>query len=213
MTPAKPAQLSWDRTTPCIAFEGWRAIAAGPLAEVAVKVKTVIDRGPRGPVLVFDDSTSEQIEIDFTGTPQQVASRLPEKPAETTEGAAPAAIRGRGRPKLGVIAREVTLLPRHWDWLTQQPGGASVALRKLVEEARRTSAPRDQLRVAQESAYRFLSAIAGNLPNYEETLRALFAGKSKPFTALIKAWPDDIQKHAIRLARRSFGPQLGVAPQ
>jgi hypothetical protein len=101
---------------------------------------------------------------------------------------------------LGVVAKEVTLLPRHWDWLNLQPGGASVALRKLVEEARRTSGHHDRVRAAQESAYRFMSAVAGNLSGFEEAARALFAYDRRRFSQMIAAWPDDVRDYAVRLA-------------
>ena len=105
-----------------------------------------------------------------------------------------------GRPKLGVVAREVTLLPRHWEWLNSQPGGASVALRKLVEEARRANSGKDRLRRAQEAAYRFMSTMAGNEPGFEEAARALFAGRQEPFEALVRGWPKDVREHAKKLA-------------
>ena len=108
--------------------------------------------------------------------------------------------RGRGRPKLGVVAREVTLLPRHWQWLNAQPGGASVALRKLVDAARREHAAGDLRRAAQERAYRFLSAMGGDRPGFEEATRALFARDSAAFEARIAAWPDDVREHATMLA-------------
>lgn len=110
-----------------------------------------------------------------------------------------------GRPKLGVTAREVTLLPRHWEWLAAQPGGASVALRKLVKEAGRANEAKDRIKKAQASAYRFMSAVAGNLPGYEETMRALFAGQPEQFGALTEAWPVDVRDHAHRLVLRAFG--------
>ena len=77
-----------------------------------------------------------------------------------------------------MVAREVTLLPRHWEWLAQQSGGASVALRRLVDQARRGTEDKDRIRRAQEAAYRFMSAMAGNRPNFEDAIRALFAGDS-----------------------------------
>ena len=168
-----------------IAFEGGKRIAAGDLAEVAAKVKEVADRGDHAPLLIFDDVTSELVEINFR-EPLQPAPRPP------------------GRPKLGVVAREVTLLPRHWDWLNSQPGGASVALRKLVEVARRTNAPADRRRQAQESAYRFMSAMAGNAPGFEEAIRALFAGKPDRFEQMTEAWPPDVRDHARKLAAGAF---------
>jgi hypothetical protein len=112
--------------------------------------------------------------------------------------------RSPGRPRLGVVAREVTLLPRHWEWLNRQPGGASVALRKLVDEARKTHGGRDQVRQAQEVTYQFLLAIGGDLPGFEEALRALFAGRQAQFAELLSAWPADMRDHALRLAGPAF---------
>ncbi len=112
--------------------------------------------------------------------------------------------RGRGRPKLGVVAREVTLLPRHWDWLGSQPGGASVALRRLVEAARRANQATDTKRQAQESAYRFITALAGDLPDYEEAVRMLFAQNRAGFDMASAAWPADVRNHARKLAAVVF---------
>jgi hypothetical protein len=180
----------------CTAFEGSRRIASGDLAQVALRTKEVIDRGGQAPVLIFDDATSELIEVDFRGTPEDVLKRLPPAATPQIEDATP---RHPGRPKLGVVAREVTLLPRHWDWLNGQPGGSSVALRKLVEEARKANAPRDRIRQAQEAAYRFLSAMAGNEPGFEEATRALFAGNRDRFGEWVEPWPADIRDHAKKL--------------
>jgi uncharacterized protein len=204
----------------CTAFDGHRRIASGSLPDVALATKKVVDRGPRGAVLIFDDLTSEQIEIDFRGSESDVLRRLKPivaartRPDETEDAsqetpAAPAA-RGPGRPKLGVVAREVTLLPRHWDWLATQPGGASVALRKLVEVARRNGRMRDRLRLAQESAYRFASAMAGNLVGFEEAMRALFAADKSRFTSYAANWPRDIARHATMLAERVFNAAAPV---
>jgi hypothetical protein len=152
---------------------------------------------------VFDDATGRPIDIDTRGTTDEIITRLLPIPAEDEEASEP---RGRGRPKLGVIAREITLLPRHWDWLNSQPGGASVALRKLVEEARRASGDRDRIRYAQEAAYHFMSAIAGNLPGFEEAARALFAYDRRRFGELIAAWPEDVRDHVIKLAFADLDP-------
>jgi hypothetical protein len=186
----------------CTAFEGSRRIGSGELGQVALKVKKVVDRGPRGPVLVFDDVTSEQIELDLRGTAADVSGRLtPPAPAP-----APEEPRGPGRPKLGVIGREVTLLPRHWEWLLGQPGGASVTLRRLVEEARRANADKDRLRQAQEATYRFMSVMAGDAPGFEEATRALFAGKRDRFDELVAAWPADVRDHTRKLAATAMKP-------
>lgn len=210
----------------CTAFEGSRRIASGELAAVAATVKAVLDRGEQAPVLIFDDETSRPVEVDFRGSVEDVLRRIgepsapaaaigsgsgaaPGDAAAATPGSGPEAPaadtpRGPGRPKLGVVAREVTLLPRHWDWLNGQPGGASVALRKLVEEARRANEGKDRLRRAQENAYRFMSAMAGNEPGFEEATRALFAGDRARFDEETKAWPEDVREHARKVAATAF---------
>jgi hypothetical protein len=100
-------------------------------------------------------------------------------------------------------------LPRHWDWLGLQPGGASVALRKLVEEAGRASGDRDRVRAAQDAAYRFMAAIAGNLPGFEEATRALFAYDRRRFCDLIASWPEDVRDYAVELAFADQDPSAG----
>jgi len=189
-----------------IAFAGDHRLAFGPLREVAVAVKYAVSRDASLTPLIFEAETSRPVEIDLRGTATDVATRLPgdEDTGATVAPEAPAP-RGPGRPKLGVVAREVTLLPRHWDWLAAQPGGASVAIRKLVEDARKATGTRDRMRQAQEAAYRFMAVMAGNKPNYEDALRALYAGDAARFTALIAAWPEDIRDHSARLAMVAFG--------
>lgn len=190
--------MNETNTRVCSAFDGDSLIASGELAHVAEKAKQVLDRNDKAAILIFDDSTGEVIEVDFRGTADDVLQRLRKNdPSPEQESPAP---RGPGRPKLGVVAREVTLLPRHWDWLNSQPGGASVALRKLVEEARRVNGDRDQIRRSQESAYRFMSAMAGNQPGFEEATRALFAGDRENFEQHIASWPTDVRNHARKLA-------------
>jgi uncharacterized protein len=181
----------------CTAFADSRRIASGSVADVALQAKPAVDRGET--VFVFDDTTAQPIEIDFRGSAADLRRRLAQRdglePAPT-----PDTPRGPGRPKLGVVAREVTLLPRHWEWLGHQPGGASVALRKLVEEARRATGDKDRARHARETAYRFMSAMAGNFPHFEEATRALFAGKGSRFAAMVGPWPADIRDHVLKLA-------------
>lgn len=175
------------------AFIGSRRLAAGSLDQVALAAKKAIDRGAQQPVLIYNDSTGRAIDIDTRGGDTEVLARL-------AQPAPPARPRGRGRPKLGVIAREITLLPRHWQWLGTQPGGASVAIRKLVEIARRANHDTDQVRQRQEAAYHFMSAMAGNLANFEEASRALFANDRERFSKLIESWPSDVRDHAVKLA-------------
>jgi hypothetical protein len=191
------------------AFLGPNWLASGPLAEVALAVMKASTIAAAPPIIIFDDASGRPIDLDLRGTEREIVARLPQPapPAETAadESAAPEP-RGRGRPKLGVVAREVTLLPRHWDWLATQPGGASVALRKLVEEARRSSGDRDRSRAARDAAYHFMSTMAGNLPGFEEASRALFADDRRRFAGLIAGWPDDVRDHVVKLA---FGDRAG----
>ena len=180
--------------TRCTAFVGSRRIASGDLGEVALAIREALADGADAPVLVFDEATSHPIEFDLRGRPDEVVRRLADRaPAEPPR-------RGPGRPRLGVVSREVTLLPRHWDWLGDQPGGASVALRKLVDEARRTNEAKDQIRRAQEAAYRFMSAMAGDAPGFEEAARALFAADAVRFALQTEPWPVDVRDHARTLA-------------
>jgi len=184
------------------AFEGHRRLASGPFGVVALAVRRAMDGQPSGPVLVFDNATGRTIDIDTRGSDADIVARFsPEggRADAADQEDTPDAPRGRGRPKLGVVAREVTLLPRHWDWLAQQPGGASVALRKLVEEARRANAHGDNRRVARERAYHFMSAIAGDLPGFEEASRALFADDRQRMDELIAGWPEDVRGHVVWL--------------
>lgn len=176
-----------------IAFDGHRCLLSGRLDETALALKRAEENGASGPLLIFDPAGSV-VDVDLRGTNEEIAKRL--SPSVAAEP------RTRGRPKLGVVAREVTLLPRHWEWLATQPGGASVALRKLVETARRSSGDADRQRVAREAAYRFLSAIAGDFQHFEEAARALFAGDESRFTEIIAEWPEDVRDHAILLAFR-----------
>jgi hypothetical protein len=195
------------------AFEGMRRIMSGDLAEVVLATKSVLDGAGIEPVSIFDDVTGEPIEVDYRGTAEEVvrrarASTIGEVAGETVESEAP---RGPGRPKLGVVAREVTLLPRHWEWLNSQPGGASVALRKLVEEARRVNHDKDRVRQARDAAYRFMTIMAGNEPGFEEAIRALFAGDGGRFGVCVQAWPADVRDHARALAAKAFGSAVAEA--
>jgi len=199
--------LNNSNVSSCTAFNYKTRIASGDLRHVALKSKEVLDNDQNARVLIFDDITSEVIEIDFRGTPEQLAKRL-EAAAGATDHNEPASIdsvaRRPGRPKLGVVAREVTLLPRHWEWLARQPSGASVALRKLVEHAIKANRDKDSVRRAQNAAYRFMSTMAGNEPAFEEAIRALFSQQSERFLGLIEVWPADVREHAKRLAVPAF---------
>jgi uncharacterized protein len=166
------------------AFDGAHRLASGALPDIALAVKRAQEGGAEGPLLIFDDGTGRSRDVDTRGSDAEVMARLIP----------------RGRPRLGVVAREVTLLPRHWEWLATQPGGASVALRKLVEAARRDVTGSDERRQAQERAYHFMVAMAGDRRGFEDATRALFANDATRFAALIAAWPRDVREHALKLA-------------
>ncbi len=162
------------------AFSGEDVLASGSAPQIARAIAQ-LPAAARGPdLLVFDNETGRQTDIDL---------RL----AAANDSEAP---RGPGRPRLGVVSREVTLLPRHWDWLASRPEGASAALRRLVDEARKV----DDGRIGQEAAYAFLTAIAGNRPAYEEAIRALFAGDRAGLERHMAAWPAAIRDYALMLA-------------
>jgi uncharacterized protein len=187
------------------AFAGDRLIATGQLESVVLSTKNALDAGLAATVLVFEDSTGAQLDFDWRGSADDVRDRLVSHPhfAPTADAAAPRS--GPGRPRLGVVGREVSLLPRHWSWLAEQPGGASAALRRLVDEARKRAPEQQEARRARDAASRFLWAIGGDLPGFEEASRALFAGDRERLSRLIAAWPADVRDHLLRLLARADG--------
>lgn len=182
------------------AFVGAARLATGDLETVALAAHAVQDRQTEMPI-VFEDATGSVVDLDLRGSPQDVAKRLQaSEPDAPIEGPRP-----RGRPKLGVTSREVTLLPKHWTWLQQQSGGASATLRRLVEQAQQDNAEADERRSAQTATYKVMYALGGHLAGYENALRALYAGDAQRFETLIKGWPADISSYVRKLAERSFG--------
>jgi uncharacterized protein len=205
-----------DTQTPCTAFEGSRCIATGALLDVALVAKSALDAAAQNPlaaaVLIFNDATSEVVELDWRGSLDEFQARLvllvrllpavsglPTQKANTVDNELPTAAKGPGRPKLGVVPREVTLLPRHWEWLANQTGGASVALRKLVEVARKDSELKDRVRLASAVSYKFMSTMAGHEAGFEEASRALFAQDREAFQHITQNWPTDVNAHLQKL--------------
>lgn len=180
------------------AFSDFKWVASGPRVDVLSTLRG-IDFSPDQSVRVFDNATGDCIDFDLR------PDAPPENASLRAEAEAPA-IRPVGRPKLGVVAREVTLLPRHWDWLNRQPGGASVSLRRLVDESRKANEGRDTTRASREAAYRFMSNMASHLAGFEEAARALFAGNRKRFETLVQPWPDDVRVYLSNLATASWSP-------
>jgi uncharacterized protein len=181
----------------CTAFDSARRIASGSYLEVALALGDYARKHADVCVLAFDNASGKQIDFDLSGSNAEIVVRL----AKRFPGVEAGTQRAPGRPKLGVTAREVTLLPRHWEWLAGQPGGASVTLRKLVDDARRAGpSATAHLRKLHERAYHFMSAIAGNFANFEEASRALFANNIAELKQLISGWPSDIQDHLVDLS-------------
>jgi hypothetical protein len=180
-----------------IAFSASRCIAQGELAYVTQEAKAYMATHPTAQILAFDAESSEPIELDLR---TNISVFLEEEPT-----------RRPGRPKLGVVPREVTLLARHWDWLNDQPSGASAAIRRLVEQASKD--PIHARKAAQAAAYKFLAAMLGNAPNFEEATRALFANNKAAFQSLSDPWPQDLRDHARTLAAKAFIPPNANAPE
>ncbi len=186
-------------TSSLTAFAGFRKIASGPRIAVLRQLRA-LPQTPEVLVRVFEDLTGTRVDFDLR--PEAADQPGPAAPAEESEATPPP--RSVGRPRLGVVAREVTLLPRHWEWLSKQQGGASVALRKLVEDARRGSEGRDAMRASREAAYRFMTEMGGDLAGFEEASRALFADDKARFESLVAPWPEDLKHYLDGLAASSW---------
>jgi hypothetical protein len=209
-----------------VGFTGEKLAVEGDLLAVVARAKDGYDQDEVPALLVFDDQTGQQIDFDLRGTREQALGRLdrhphvvalrarePESEAASEAGGAEAARPGPGRPRLGVVSREVSLLPRHWAWLEQQPGGISGALRRLVDEARKTSAARDRARAVQEAVGKLMWALAGDFPGFEEASRALYAADLAGFERQTAGWPADIRNHLLRKLREgATSPAAGPAP-
>jgi hypothetical protein len=180
---------SVDKQLSYVAFVGPRRVASGAMSEILPGLKERFERDAAELLLIFEVETGRQLDLDLRGSLDDVLERY-----------VPTTAKGPGRPKLGVTSREVSLLPRHWDWLEEQPSGASAALRRLVEAAIKHEPGKERARRIRAALSRFLSAMAGDRPHYEEACRALFNGETAQFTALIERWPKDIREHAAQQA-------------
>ena len=187
--------MSLPSDLPVVAFAGDARIARAPLEKAlpAIHAAEAAGRAPQ----VFDLVEGRPVDLDLRGGFAEARARLGPPRVEVEK-------RGPGRPKLGVTPREVTLLPRHWDWLSAQPGGISVALRKLVEAQMRAGEGPERARRAKEATYRFITAMAGDLPNYEDATRMLFAGDWTAFEAAVAGWPEGVRETAREMAEGAW---------
>lgn len=203
------------------AFVGHRHIASGTLVEVALKAKERVEGGEQDLITIFHNETGKLVDLGYRGTAEEFLTRVRREhdDYDDDDDVLPAADNrkrsGPGRPRLGVVAREVTLLPRHWEWLNAQPGGASATLRKLVERARRDGYDAERARRLRDGAYRFMSFMAGDFPDFEEASRALFARDYERFNTLIEAWPHDVRAHLQMLVHNvnEAEAQAAAAPR
>lgn len=182
------------------AFDGNNLVLKGPLSEVVLKIKKRLGRAENSSILIFSDATGKTIDFNFQGSEKDILKRLEVFVSEET----PSNYSGPGRPRLGVMSREVTLLPRHWEWLASQSGGASATLRHLVDEAKKKSIGGISVKQAQERTYKFMSVIAGDLSGFEEALRSLYKKDEKKFLVQIENWPQDVRNHAVELSQFVF---------
>lgn len=160
------------------AFFEDRIVASGEREEVTRLIEETYASSDLAAIRVFENEGGRVVDLDYYDAGKAAPQR------------------GRGRPRLGVTAREITLLPRQWDWLARQPGGASATIRRLVESARREPAGAES---AREAAYRFMSQMCGDRPNYEEALRALYRGERERFDGLVAGWPADVRSYLAGL--------------
>jgi uncharacterized protein len=196
--------ITADRLSrPTTAFADQSLLARGPLRAMARVLHEQAAGGDQRALVLIDDATGGPIDLELQGTREEMELRLVARArADAFRAEADHAPRVRGRPRMGVVPREVTLLPRHWEWLAAQRGGASAALRRLVDDARRADDGRATSRAAaQQAAFTFMGDMAGDAPGYEEAIRSLFAGDLDRMEAQMQQWPSDVRDHALRLAR------------
>lgn len=198
--------IAHDSVPSHLLFRGERRLAEGSLAAL-VQTLHGFSAAEREGTLIFETATGRELDVDLRGTAAEVELRYPVQQlaaaASVDEVPAP---RKRGRPKLGVVGREVTLLPRHWEWLDTQRGGASASLRRLIDQARKEFAGEDAARAAQDRTNRLLTTLAGNLPGFEDAIRALYARDRAGFEHQLSSWPADLRDTGMQFAGDVWPP-------
>jgi uncharacterized protein len=187
-------------------------LVSGSLEKMLRRTKQYLEDDGSGTILIFEDHSGVQVDFDFRGTFDEVLARLASHPLLAGHKKSDTPRGGPGRPRLGVVCREVSLLPRHWEWLEEQPNGISAALRRLVDEARKREPHGQCARRAREAAGRFMMVMAGNRPGYEEASRALFAKDQEALKKQIRRWPPDIRRHLWLLVQKAAQLEAGTIP-
>ncbi len=188
-------------------FRNNTLVANGDMADIKASILAVNERFPEGTYLCFNDLTGEYVDVDFH---TEKSTKPLKKQTELKRGrpsflkAPRAKTKKAGRPSLGVVAREVTLLPRHWKWLNSQSSSASSALRELIDETIRTGRNPLEARNAMARADKFMSTALGDQPGYEEASRALYRADKETFYKLIEAWPNDLKNYVKQLSNPAF---------
>ncbi|MBN1412503.1 MAG: DUF2239 family protein [Spirochaetales bacterium] len=172
------------------AFAGHSLIASGDLRTILTLTKKYLDSGQNEPILIFNDETGRQHDFNMQGTLQEVLDRAMDQPQK-----------GPGRPKLGVINKEVSLLPRHWEWLNRQQHRASGTIRRLVEAAQKEGKG-NRAKALLEAAGNFMWAMTGNFKGFEEASRALYARKWEKLEEIISSWPADVKNHLLGMIQK-----------
>lgn len=165
------------------AFASCKQIAFGECAQVLAQIGSMTFPQDTS-IRVFGDETGECLDFDLR-------VKVLTKSAMGKSALSTSVVRSMGRPRLEVVAGEVPLLPRHWEQFDRQPGGTSVALRRMVDEGRKIGQGRDSVRAPRETACRSMRNMAGALPGYEHAARALFRGNKALFEKAVAHWPAD----------------------
>ena len=168
-------------------------IGQGELTDVALAAHRFLRTHPDQSALILQDSTCQIIDLDLSGDEALLERKANHYPIRSQ-----APVPDSKDP----ITGEITLLPRHWQWLAEQGGNASATLRRLIDEARRDPKQKadNECRRRQQLTYRFCQALCGDFQGYEDALRALYAADKDSFKTHISTWPADFALRAEALA-------------
>jgi len=204
-----------------VGFVGWELVARGTLDEVVAACRLASAQRPNQRTAFFDDVSGHAVEAPVaptaTRSPSEGVSPIvrsaPAAEREASDATGPQRKRGPGRPRLGVVSREVSLLPRHWEWLSAQRGGTSATLRRVIDAARKADGGTTERRRTIDAAHRFLWDIAGDLPCFEELTRALYAEQFQRVADLSCSWPTGVRQQLLRFVDRAAAGTLVRGPE